>query len=173
MTKNYSIWLMPNEENDVLEDLDDTISRLSKEQGTPDFRPHITLIGGINESLPTIRETVEEISKRISQLEVEFMNTHFSTTRHQCNYILIKPTKELLELHEGLSEEFNIQKSMYVPHLSLIYSDMSISRREKINNSIEDIPKGFSSDRLLIYDTSGKEEDWNPVDEFKLGHDAY
>jgi hypothetical protein len=45
--KGYSLWLMPI--GDIYRRLSETISQLSSEYGTPNFQPHITLLGELSE----------------------------------------------------------------------------------------------------------------------------
>lgn len=44
-TTGYSIWLMP--EGEVFERYNDVIAKVAKENGTPKFEAHVTLLGGI------------------------------------------------------------------------------------------------------------------------------
>jgi len=168
MGNNYSIWLVPEKESKVRKELEETISELSEEHDSPKFIPHITLLGGLDSDLSTLKNAVSNLAGQYGTLEINFQSTHFSTTRHQCNYLMVEPTKDLLRLHEKLRKEFGEAEGMYTPHLSLIYSNMSISEREKLDEELGDLPDGFSSGRIVIFDTSGTEEEWHQVAEFGL-----
>lgn len=170
MTNEYSVWLVPEKGSRENEELDDTISRLSEEFDSPDFTPHVTVVGGIEEEKSEVLTAVAELSEKFETLELAFQGLHFSTTFHQCNYLLVEPTAELLEMRERLRKELELPVDMYVPHLSLIYGDIELGEREELHRKLkkEDFPDGLTTSRLVVYETSGGEEDWRLVEEFSL-----
>ena len=124
MSKEYSVWLVPEKDSKDMRELDNLISSYAEDYGTPDFMPHVTLIGGVQKNLAVVKEKVSSLIEDIEPLQLIFNSPHFSTTRHQCNYLLVEPTERLLKLREKLREDLERPENMYVPHLSLIYSDM-------------------------------------------------
>ena len=169
MSKEYSVWLVPEEDSEEMRELDNLISSYAEDYGTPDFMPHVTLVGGVEKNLKMIEEKVDSLTEDVEPIQVSFNSTHFSTTRHQCIYILVEPTEKLLKLREKLREDLEMPENMYVPHLSLVYSDMELSERGNIHSSLDDLPEGFKADRVMIFDTSTQdEEDWECVQEFRL-----
>ncbi|SDN46913.1 Cyclic phosphodiesterase-like protein [Haloarchaeobius iranensis] len=54
---------------------------------------------------------------------------------------------------------------MYVPHLSLIYSEMSIADRVSMVESIdlEALPATVRTDTLAVVDTTGEVSEWRTI----------
>jgi len=170
MSKEYSVWLMPEEDSEEMSKFQSLITEYSERYESPDFVPHVTLVGGIERPENVLLEKVQELAGNSDCLEIRFSGSHFSTTRHQCNYLLIDPTVELLEMHEDLTESLDLDGGMYVPHLSLLYSNIGVNERAELDDEIQgrSLPSGFKCSRIVVYDTSGEEEDWKMVEEFRL-----
>jgi hypothetical protein len=85
-------------------------------------------------------------------------------------FILVEPTLELLSLHQTAVQQFDSTPEMYVPHLSLIYSDMSIADRIAMVDSIEVelLPSTVCVDTVAVVETTGAVPEWNTVTTYQL-----
>lgn len=170
MSNEYSVWLMPEKKSEELEKLQSLISEYSREYGTPDFVPHVTLVGGLKISESRVMTEVSKLADKFESLKINFRGSHFSTTRHQCNYLLVEPEVNLLSMHKKIIERLGLEEDMYVPHLSLVYGDLELRDRTVLDEKIEDrkLPGGFTCSRIVVYGTSGDEDDWSLKKEFRL-----
>jgi len=190
-----SIWLTPSQSSREEFALSTVIKDLSLDNRTPRFRPHLTLLSdelipaGYSESeiVQVIQRAVQEWQYETSgRLEVEFLDTRIGGSYFQSVYVAADPrpnrSEGLVELHDKLREAFRIprlREPRFNPHLSLVYGDMSIERKEDIVGNLERAGviegnrisgvKGFKPAEITIMRTYGRPENWEKVASVPLG----
>jgi GTP:adenosylcobinamide-phosphate guanylyltransferase len=105
------------------------------------------------------------LATRTEPIELAFESIHWSTTRHQCVFLLVKPTLELIELHRSAHEAVTGSTAAYQPHLSLIYSDKDLTERRDVAQSIDmaALPSSIICQTMKLVDTTGLESEWETV----------
>jgi hypothetical protein len=125
--RTYSLWLVPGTEATARRQLRATITRLAdRYEDAPVFEPHVTVVGGIDGERGALEKTTRTLAARTTSLELTFGGVRWSTMRHQCVFIPVTPTLELLELRRSTREAFGGSTVAYHPHLSLVYGDMDL-----------------------------------------------
>ena len=171
MTGDYSVWLQLDPASSEYLELKELIDEYSQRyEDAPVFEPHITLLGGLSDNQSTINETAGAIAQKYQPLEVSFPRVHCSTTRFQCVFLLVEPILELLSLHEDAVEMFRTGGGMYVPHLSLIYSDMELGERLKLTKEIDSRspPDSARLNSIAVVETTSDPPEWEMVAEYEL-----
>ena len=92
------------------------IADLAAKHDAVAFEPHITVVGGINGDCTTLTEMTRSFTAETSPLSVTFGDVRCSTTRHQCIFLLVDPSK-VCELARGA---LGLPCEAYLPHLSLV-----------------------------------------------------
>jgi hypothetical protein len=128
------------------------IRRLSKEYGSPMFKPHVTLLGGIptseEKACHVARSLVE--SRKIYSTDMRFTSVGYGSTFHQSVFVLADRLEPLLEHHCLVKEAFDMDDvASYMPHASLIYSTMSDAERRKL----------AEKEQSILF-KNGEEEEW-------------
>jgi 2'-5' RNA ligase len=162
----YSLWLVPGADTTARRQLQATITELAAgHEDAPVFEPHITVFGGIDEERTVLEETTQTFAAGTDPLELSFEGVSWSTTRHQCIFLVVEPTLELVKLHRSAREEFDEPNTAYHPHLSLIYSEMDLEDRRDVAQSIDTmaLPSGITCHRLELVDTIGPESEWETL----------
>ena len=162
----YSLWLVPGADTTARRQLQATIAELAAEhEDAPVFEPHVTVCGGIDGKRTTLEETARVMAARTDPLEVAFEGVRWSTTRHQCVFLVVEPTLELVELHRSAREAVGGPSAAYHPHLSLVYSEMDVADRRDVAQSIDTtaLPSGIMCHRLELVDTTDSESEWETV----------
>ena len=162
----YSFWLVPGRDKRARRQLQATITELAAGyEDAPVFEPHITVLGGINREATALEETTQALAARMVPLELAFEGVHWSTTRHQCVFLVVTPALELVELHRSAREAVEEPSAAYHPHLSLIYSEMELADRSDVAQSIDTtaLPNSITCHRLELVDTTGPESEWETV----------
>ena len=165
-TSEYSLWLVPDEETAAYRQLQATIADLADGQAdAPVFEPHITVVGGINGERDSLREAMRTLGSHRAPIEVAFASVRWSTTRHQCVFLLAEPTLELFELHTSARDAVDASKDAYHPHLSLLYSDTDLKRRRAVAQSIDSasLPSRITCRTLTLVETTGSEPEWETI----------
>jgi 2'-5' RNA ligase len=171
MSDSYSIWLQPDPDSSEYHRLRELIGDYSQRyDDAPVFEPHITVVGGLSDDQDAVTETTRTLVQEQESFEVSLPRVHCSTTRFQCVFLLVEPILELLSLHENTVEAFETSGGMYVPHLSLLYSDMSLEERLKLVESIdsESLPEVVFLDSVAVVETTGDTREWETIAEYRF-----
>jgi 2'-5' RNA ligase len=167
----YSVWLVPDRGSEAYHQLEEAIEEYAQlDEDAPEFEPHITVVGGISGSESVLEEGVRSLAEGQDVFDVEFAGVQCSTTRHQCVFLLVEPTAEVLFLHQEAVEVFDVDDGMYVPHLSLIYSDMDVEERLDLVESIDTsvFPSTVQIGELVLVKTTGPASEWETVARYDL-----
>ena len=162
--QGYSIWLVPK--NSVYTSLSKIISTISKELNSPDFPPHVTLIGklkperGLIQKAEKLASTIKPLTLRLNQPSV--LNEYYRSL-----FLKVKETNEVTNANQLAQEIFNRQEK-YFPHLSLMYGDFSTIKKLDIISRLEKINLEFPVDSIRLYSTTGELKDWYEVAKFSL-----
>lgn len=166
MSATYSIWLVPERDSRAYRALDERIGDHARSYpDAPDFEPHITLLGGIGTDETTAVERTDDLVRGCDPFELNFSDVSCSTTTHQCVFLLVTPSATLLRLRRSAAESFGRGERLYVPHLSLVYSEMDVDERVRLVRSIdaESLPDSVRIDTVEVVDTAGPVSEWRTV----------
>jgi 2'-5' RNA ligase len=164
--RTYSFWPVPGVEMTAHRQLRAAITELAERvEDAPVFEPHVTVIGGIDGERGALEETTRTLADRTIPLELTFDGVRWSTTRHQCVFLPVTLTLELLELRRSVREAIGGLTAAYHPHLSLVYSDMDLAERRDVAQSIDTgaLPDSVTCQALALVDTTGPESEWEPL----------
>lgn len=157
-----SFWLLPPKK----------IQAIYQPLTTPRFEPHITLttavvLKGENKS---ILQIIEAVVKNLRPIPVELTEVSVSTTYFQCVFARVKPTLELLQVHQLVRSALrHSDLSMYVPHMSLVYGNISLEQRFKIAQEIKLPVTKFIADRISAINAGSlNPKTWKQIAAFKL-----
>lgn len=147
------------------------ISDLSLKYNTPNFLPHITLMGGVEGSQEEGIEKTSKLASLIKPFKVELTYIDYLDYYFQCLFVRCKETRKLIEANERARKVFGRESDpAYMPHLSLIYGDFT---HETKNGIVGEIGKqfniSFGVDKIHLYSTNGEVKDWFKIGEFSLG----
>ncbi|MBU2577814.1 2'-5' RNA ligase family protein [Patescibacteria group bacterium] len=172
MTKaeGYSIWLIPS--GDVYQELAKIISQLSEKYSTPNFEPHVTLIGA-GELVGTEEEMLSKTSKLTDLLrpfKIKLIKADYFDEYFRCVFIRAEKTKEITEVNNIARATFNLKLDPeYMPHFSLMYGDINPETKEKILADLgKEFDISFEVNSLHLFSTTGEVNDWHKVKEFPL-----
>jgi hypothetical protein len=67
----------------------------------------------------------------LQKFHVNFLDVTYGTSFHKCIYILCANEGELTEAGKQAREAFSMQDTPFMPHMSLLYSDIAEEHRGK------------------------------------------
>jgi hypothetical protein len=111
------------------------IARLSARPDLPDapvFDPHVTLLGGINRSKDDVLEITRNLASQMRSFPIALDRVASGNIFHQCIYILCSCTPELVAAGAAARSVFAMDTPPYMPHLSLVYSEVGEAARAAI-----------------------------------------
>ncbi|KAL6992343.1 hypothetical protein U1Q18_010451 [Sarracenia purpurea var. burkii] len=171
----YSVWALPPE--DVRERLKNLMTGLRSEFGGPEFEPHVTVVGAISlteeDAVDKFRSACRGVKAYTATVEKVATGTFF----YQCVFLLLQPTPEVMEASLHCTGHFGYRSSApYMPHLSLLYGDLSDEEKKKaqakanlLDESIGSV--SFQISRLALYETDTEDQSlksWKKVSEYNL-----
>lgn len=161
-TKGYSILLVPNDKK-AYRLYYQTIKKLSKQHHTPLFNPHITLLGSITGQEKDIVTKTGNLAQELKPCLISFDNLGMEQFFFRSLYLEAKPTKQLLQTNQKAGTIFGTNFP-FMPHLSLLYSNLSDRQKRAIITSLESQQwPDFTVDALHLYKCDGEVEDWHEV----------
>ena len=138
-TSVYSLWLEPPPA--LASTSAGFIGRYAGASGgrCPTFDPHVTLAGGFVGTEAQAREKsaaiVASLASAFGPLRCDAMEVSAGTRFHQCVYLCVVPTEQLANAHALAARAFGLEPgngggAPYMPHLSLVYGDLTETERE-------------------------------------------
>lgn len=157
----FSLWLMPKGE--IAGELGALIMRLSREHSTPAFKPHVTLIGGIDLPSATAIARADELAAKIKPFDVTLGHLEHRDHYFRCVFIKAEQTKPLMKANSTARAFFGQRRrEAYMPHLSLIYGNLDSQARQKAIQSIgRRMNITFRASEIFLYYTGGEPESWH------------
>lgn len=163
----YSIWITPSEP--VFGQLDKIINDLSVKYNAPVFKPHMTLVSGVEQEADQIKEVAEQLASSMEELPLSLGPVSFSTTYFQSVFVRINSTAQLMQLNIDAKKLLNVENTFFMPHISLLYGDHDMKTREKVVSEIQLEPVSFSGDKILIIPEVPTPSEWEPAGIFSFG----
>ncbi|CEL93666.1 unnamed protein product [Vitrella brassicaformis CCMP3155] len=158
----------------------DIINRHASELGTPAFLPHVTLIGHITHlSLEAMQDKCTQLAASISgPLTLTVTDVDYGDVFWQCVYALINKTPELDDLHDNAKkllyvdegQEFRGPNSGFMPHVSLVYGNLSNDKKAKLSASLSEEVRGskFGVAAIALYETGADIQGWKCIERYPL-----
>lgn len=161
----YSIVIIPPEP--LYSQLKKVIDELAKEFDGPIFEPHMTLLGNIEMDLGQLKEKLNVLSQ-INKLDLKLGEVSLSTTYFQNVFIRVNPTHQFLELNINAKNLFGIENNVFMPHISLLYGNQDMKKREEAASKINIAQASFTADRFIIIPVTPDPGQWVHVLEVRF-----
>ncbi|KAM0945764.1 putative cyclic phosphodiesterase, 2',3'-cyclic-nucleotide 3'-phosphodiesterase [Dioscorea sansibarensis] len=156
--EDYSVWAIPPD--DLRNKLKALMSTLRSEFGGPEFDPHITVVRAFRlrladglRHLHSAASSLDSYSARVS-----------SVSRGSCVYLLLDPTPEAVNASSHCCAHFGHSNSApYMPHLSLLYADLTEEEKEKARARAEELTEGivgttFEISKIALFKTDTQDK---------------
>ncbi|KAJ3703986.1 hypothetical protein LUZ61_007691 [Rhynchospora tenuis] len=174
-TEVYSVWALPPES--VRPRLKSLMSGLRAEYGGPEFEPHITVVGAIRLTPESALEMIRSATSGLRPYKAKVTSVSRGTFFYQCVYLLIEPTKEVVEASADCCVHFGYQSSTpYMPHLSLLYQDLTDEEKDEAVKKAEELDKEicgleFEISEFALYKTDTEDKSlksWEKIEVCRL-----
>ncbi|KAJ4980978.1 hypothetical protein NE237_031815 [Protea cynaroides] len=173
---DYSVLALPPE--DVNNRLNDLMKGLRSEFGGPEIVPHITVVGITRltkaDALKKFKSACEGLKSYTGQVDSVAKGTSF----YECVFLLFHATPEMISTADHCNGCFgNKSSTPYMPHLSLLYGDLTDEEKKKAQEKAKLLDKSISSlsfkiSRLALYKTPSGDsslKSWEKLVECSLG----
>lgn len=159
--------MIPEDEEYLL--LKNLISKLSIRYSSPDFEPHVTLVGGIKDDKDFIINEVEKLSKEIESFEIKLKGLDYKDELKRCLFFNTEPSKEYEEVIQIAIKFFEGNYNpKYMRHLSIMYGDFLEDVKKGIIESIERKEYNLKIKKLVLHSSTEEFGKWEKIKEFPL-----
>lgn len=167
-SSGYSIWLMPTGE--VYNKLSKILSTLSKKYFSPNFEPHVTLIGELIGSEEEILSKTLYLAGNLRPFNIRLTRVEYLDVYFRSLFVRVEETDDVIDANKKARKIFNRPTdSEYMPHLSLLYGMFTVEEKEKIISCIrKEFNVNFEVKSIHLFSTDGEPKDWYRVKEFPL-----
>ncbi|CAI5488823.1 unnamed protein product [Closterium sp. Naga37s-1] len=108
-------------------------------------KPHVTVIGAFGEreglDEQEVVKRMERLSASLKPYDIQVMELAAGRLFFQCVYLKMLPSKEVLHVHNEAVEVMGMDRNSvaaYMPHLSLIYGDLSDAQKQEAKAAVEE-----------------------------------
>eukprot|EP00775_Hariotina_reticulata_P008216 gene8216-8408_t len=151
LTGNYSLWIKPA--SPVAAKLSKEIQAQAGNFGGPLFEPHVTLLPDIKGDKEGILEKCQRLADKLNAFRINFLDVTCGCTFHKCVYILVAQEAAIMQAGATAREQFEMAPADYMPHLSLLYADLSDeAKAESMRQALQRLYGDGSSYNTLLMD---------------------
>ncbi|PNY12828.1 cyclic phosphodiesterase-like protein [Trifolium pratense] len=153
------------------------MTTLGSEFSGPHFEPHMTVVGAIELTPDDALNKLRSASEGVKPFDVTVDRVAAGTFFYQCVYLLVHPTPQIVETNGHCCSHFGYKNSTpYMPHLSLLYGDLTDEEKQKAQeraNVLDDSLSGlsFQISKLALYKTDTEDKtlkSWEKIAECTL-----
>ena len=168
--KKYLLWLIPS--GDAYDRLSVLISRLSEKYSSPQFEPHVSLLGVVRGYEEEIIAKAADLARIIKPYEIKLSTIDYLDEYFRCFFIRAQKTEDVMKANLMAKEVFGLLQhdGEYTPHLSLLYGNFPSEIKEKIIAEIgKELDVTFEVRSIDLFLTEGEDVNkWHRVKKFDL-----
>ena len=156
-----SIWLTPADEDaDYLQNI---INKLASVYRAPVFSPHMTLLSLVDLNPKELQSVLTNVAQEITPLFVTMSGLNHTNNIWKTVFIELEEAPELIALQQRVVTQLSTAPPYeYLPHLSLIYKEMSTAQREDIIRNLT-VMNSYKMDKITGMRTGTDVEKWEQV----------
>jgi 2'-5' RNA ligase len=157
----FHLWLVPT--GAVYERLGGVLSELSARYQSPQFDPHLTLLGRLEGEEGALVDRAHQLARVLHPFEARLKEPSCEAQYFRCLFLPAELSPSILDAHQRATQIFDAQPaSAFEPHVSLLYGLFPESlKREIIDALPPDLPSRFPVSYLqLIRAISTDPQDW-------------
>jgi len=168
MSLPHYLWLLPPAP--IQDRFASLIERLGRRFGTPQFIPHLTLVGSLHGSRDEIVRKTTALAATLAPVPIRLAGCGWTDQHYRCFFMHAERGPELLAAHETACTKLGEQvESDFMPHLSLIYGTLPQEQKNQIVQTIgADFDIAFHADRIGLCHPDGTPEQWQLLHTFAL-----
>jgi 2'-5' RNA ligase len=156
-----SIWLIPAPED--AQYLQAIINNLADTYQAPVFNTHCTLYSPTDLPAAEVKQILERSAKNMKSFYVEKATISHTENIWKTIFIELLRSPELEQLQQAVISQFpNGQPYEFLPHISLLYKEMSDKKKEDIIRNLQ-VKNSFKMDKIAAMRTGPNVDNWATV----------
>lgn len=174
-TQGYSLWLVPEPNTVALSSLRRVINELARVYRSPVFEPHVTLLGGVEDTEENSRRKVGRLAETLPSLCIDLNEVDSKGTYLQALFVMATRTRSLIRANIVSKINFGVpMDECYLPHLSLAYGTFGDAEIATLKRTLKQLHpllqdgKSFIAKKVQLWHVEGEVAEWHLVAEFPL-----
>jgi 2'-5' RNA ligase len=167
--EGYALWLCPAPPEE--ERLADLVAAIAQREGTPAFRPHLTLLGAMPG--PEEQRTAQAAALARRLQPVALVGTAVTAQPDYYRGVVLEMalTRELAAARGLAAANFKYRlEPSYRPHVSLVYGDLPVLRKAEVAAELAHLASSeLHGVSLEVVALEGAPGDWRTVTKLALG----
>lgn len=165
-----SLWLVP-QDGELARRLSDWVNSLAGSFGTSPFRPHLTLLSGLEGPEGEIVRQSTALAQALPHLELRLSGIDGSDDYFRCVFARVEPAPELVLARERALELFGRHRETpFTPHISLMYGRLAPETKAAMIRGLGECLAGaLVSRELRVMRTQGPPDRWESLASLALG----
>ena len=156
-----SIWLIPAPED--AQYLQAIINNLAATYQAPAFDSHCTLYSPTDLPAAEVKQILERSGKNMKSFYVKKATISHTENIWKTIFIELLRSPELEQLQQAVISQFpNGQPYEFLPHISLLYKEMSDKKKEDIIRNLQ-VKNSFKMDKIAAVRTGPNVDNWATV----------
>lgn len=131
--REYSLWLEP--ENINLKHINFVVNKIQNKTKSIRFKPHVTLLGGLDEKESELINRIKSFSKEKSFF-IHFKKLSLGNDEFKTVFLECKKVKNLYKLNQLSQKIFRTTKPFH-PHMSIVYGNFNKKQKALINSELK------------------------------------
>jgi len=147
------------------------ISKLSERGETPEFSPHITLLGQLQQEVGWIKTKLVEFTQDLEPFQLSFSHVGMFDQYFRSIIMHTHPNPSFEHLYSSALEQFEVKTNdVFVPHLSLLYSHHKLAYKRQLMEGLAiGSPLYMTIKEVVLVETIGGPDQWQEVLRIQLG----
>jgi len=156
-----SIWLIPAPAD--AQYLQGIINKLAATYQAPVFNTHCTLYSPTDLPALEIKKILEQSANNMESFYVKKATISHTENIWKTIFIELLSSPELEQLQQAVISQFpNGQPYEFLPHISLLYKEMSDKKKEDIIRNLQ-VKNSFKMDKIAAVQTGPNVDNWATV----------
>ncbi|KAG6550297.1 hypothetical protein Mapa_008258 [Marchantia paleacea] len=171
----YSVWALAPADHPGVEKV---AQHLQQDYGGPKFEAHVTVLGGITLPREQAIAKLQSLCRSLPPISYRLTGVDHGRIYYQCVYLTVDPTPQVMEANAKARSTFGQTLTQeYMPHLSLIYGDLSDEDKQSARAVAEEkygqlfTNSEFVVSKFSLYETDPDDKllkTWKLIAEFPL-----
>jgi 2'-5' RNA ligase len=129
------------------------------------FAPHVTLLGHLEGSEGEHQRRTEQLARELRPFPIVLTDASHGETYFQCVFLRVQESPALTNAHARARRVFDAPDRTYMPHLSLVYGDYPVARKQTIIARLRaEFRTSFDASSVYLIKAGSEDpKDWHEV----------
>ena len=161
-----TLWAIPKKEEVTL--FLEAKRLIDNKLNGPSFPIHMTLAGQFDLNSSKAKNLEEEITNRISPIEISYKGYGMKDYFFQAFYVKVDLKQDLQSIRSKICDIVKIEDEEFMPHLSLYYGKKTFEEKQFLLTELPEIEGSFTAETFYLVSFDPKNIEWKILNSIHL-----